>query len=45
MLPLYDTLGAEANHHIYKETKVEVVLLESKKLKDYYEGRKHHNWY
>lgn len=45
MLPLYDTLGAEANQHIYKETKVEVALIESIKLKDYYEGRKNNNWY
>ena len=45
ILPIYDTLGPEANHFIFKKTQLEVVLIETSKLKDYLKARREKNWY
>ena len=40
ILPVYDTLGPEANHFIFDSTNVEIVLIETSKLKDYLNARR-----
>ena len=45
MVPLYDTLGDEANHFIFNQTEVEICLIESKKLEKLLKLKKEKNWY
>ncbi len=45
MIPMYDTLGDEANNYIYESTGVTVSLIESTKLEKIVKLRKEKNWY
>ena len=44
-VPMYDTLGDEANHFILQQTEAEVCLIESAKLKKFIDLKKEKKWY